>query len=64
MCAGIQAGEIVLFDQAYIDYSHLADLSIRGSFWVTRAKDDMKYRVVRSYQTGAVGKIENPIILL
>jgi len=57
VCAGIQAGEIVLFDKAYIDYSHLADLSIRGIFWVTRAKDDMKYRVVRSYQSGAFGKI-------
>ena len=57
VCAGIQAGEIAIFDKAYIDYSHLADLSIRGIFWVTRAKDDMKYRVVRSYQTGRVGKI-------
>jgi len=57
VCAGIQAGEIAIFDKAYIDYSHLADLSMRGVFWVTRAKDDMKYRVVRSYQTGRVGKI-------
>jgi hypothetical protein len=57
VCAGIQAGEIAIFDKAYIDYSHLADLSMRGIFWVTRAKDDMKYRVVRSYQTGRVGKI-------
>jgi hypothetical protein len=57
VCAGIQAGEIVIFDKAYIDYSHLADLSMRGIFWVTRGKDDMKYRVVRSYQSGAFGKI-------
>jgi len=57
VCAGIQAGEIAIFDKAYIDYSHLADLSMRGIFWVTRAKDDMKYRVVRSYQSGAFGKI-------
>ena len=24
-CAGIKAGEIVIFDKAYVDYSHLAD---------------------------------------
>ena len=29
MCAGIQAGEIVIFDKAYVDFSHLADLSMR-----------------------------------
>jgi Transposase DDE domain/Domain of unknown function (DUF4372) len=57
VCAGIQAGEIVLFDRAYIDFSHLADLSIREIFWVTRAKDNMKFKVVRRYQKGAVGKI-------
>jgi hypothetical protein len=57
VCAGIQAGEIVIFDRAYIDFSHLADLSIREIFWVTRAKDNMKFKVVRRYQKGAVGKI-------
>jgi hypothetical protein len=35
VCAGIQAGEIVIFDKAYIDFSHLADLSTRAIFWVT-----------------------------
>ena len=35
MCAGIQAGEIVIFDKAYVDFSHLADLSMREVFWVT-----------------------------
>ena len=57
VCAGIQAGEIVIFDKAYIDFSHLADLSIREVFWVTRAKDNMKFTVVKRYQKGAVGKI-------
>jgi len=57
VCAGIQAGEIVIFDKAYIDYSHLADLAMREVCWVTRAKDNMKYKVVESYQQGAVGKI-------
>jgi len=45
LCAGLKAGEIVLFDKAYVDYSHLYDLTRRGVFWVTRAKDNMQYRV-------------------
>ena len=57
MCAGVQAGEIVIFDKAYIDFSHLADLAMREVFWVTRAKDNMKYKVVKRYQKTAVGKI-------
>jgi len=57
VCAGIQAGEIVIFDKAYIDFSHLADLSMREVFWVTRAKDNMKFTVVKRYQKGAVSKI-------
>ncbi len=57
LCAGIQAGEIAIFDKAYIDYSHLADLSMREVFWVTRAKENLSYRVVRHYQKGQVGKI-------
>lgn len=57
LCAGIKAGEIVIFDKAYVDFSHLADLSMREVFWVTRAKENMSYRVVQRYQKGPVGKI-------
>lgn len=57
LCAGIKPGEIVIFDKAYIDFSHLADLCMRLVFWVTRAKDNMRYKVVKRYQKGAVGKI-------
>jgi len=57
MCAGIKAGEIVIFDKAYIDFSHLADLSTREVFWVTRAKENMKFKVVKRNQKKAVGKI-------
>lgn len=45
VCAGILAGEIVIFDKAYVDFAHLLDLARRDVFWVTRAKDNMKYRV-------------------
>jgi hypothetical protein len=57
LCAGIRAGEIVIFDKAYIDFSHLADLAMRLVFWVTRAKDNLQYTVVQCYQKGAVGRI-------
>ncbi len=57
LCTGIRAGEIVIFDKAYIDFSHLADLAMRLVFWVTRAKDNLQYTVVKRYQKGAVGRI-------
>jgi len=47
LCASIRAGEIVVFDKAYIDFIHLKELSDRGVFWVSRAKDNMAYRVVK-----------------
>lgn len=57
LCANVQAGEIVIFDKAYVDFAHLADLSQRAVFWVTRAKDNLQYRVVRKLQHGTVGNI-------
>lgn len=57
LCASIQAGEIVIFDKAYVDFAHLADLSMREIFWVTRAKDNLSFRVVRKFQDGVCGKI-------
>src|SRR5580658_1122555 len=51
LCAGIKAGEIVIFDKAYVDFGHLADLSMREVFWVTRAKDNMQYEVEKYCQT-------------
>ena len=57
VCAGIKAGEIVIFDKAYVDFSHLADLCMREIFWVTRAKENLSYRVERRCQTGPIGPI-------
>jgi hypothetical protein len=57
VCAGVQAGEIVIFDKAYVDFEHLADLSAREVFWVTRAKENLNYRVGRRLQTGVFGKV-------
>jgi len=47
VCAGIQAGEVVVFDRAYIDFTHLRELTDRGVFWVTRAKAMMHIERVR-----------------
>lgn len=47
LCAGVKSGEIVLFDKGYVDFGHLGDLDRRGAFWVTRAKDNMAYEVVK-----------------
>lgn len=55
LCAGVRAGEIVIFDKAYLDFDHLADLAIRDISWVTRAKDNLEYRVVRKLQRGRIG---------
>jgi hypothetical protein len=57
VCAGIKAGEIVIFDKAYVDFAHLADLCIRLVFWVSWAKDNLNCKVVRSYQNKAAGTI-------
>lgn len=56
VCASIRSGEIVVFDKAYIDFGHLYELNQRGVFWVTRAKDNMTYRVAKRH-----GKAKDPI---
>jgi hypothetical protein len=53
LCANVQAGEIIIFDKAYLDFAHLADLSQREVFWVTRARDNQQCRVARKFQDGA-----------
>ena len=57
VCAGLRAGEIVVFDKAYVDFAHLFDLFRRGIFWVTRAKDNLQCRVVKRGQWRRKGKI-------
>ena len=47
LCAGVRPGEIVLFDKGYVDFGHLKDLDEREVCWVTRAKDNMAYQVVK-----------------
>lgn len=57
LCAGVRAGEIVIFDKAYVDFAHLADLAMREVFWVTRAKENLCCQVRRKLQHGIQGNI-------
>ena len=51
LCAALLPGEIVVFDKAYVDFLHLWDMCRRGVLWVTRAKSNMQYKVVRRLAT-------------
>ena len=57
LCASLQAGEIALFDKAYVNFLHLCGLDDRGVFWVTRAKSNMAYRVSKKLLRKPLGKI-------
>lgn len=45
LCAGLRRGEIALFDRAYVHFAHLWALTGRGVFWVTRAKENLVFKV-------------------
>jgi hypothetical protein len=65
LCAGIKSGEIVLFDKGYVDFGHLRDLDERGVFWVTRAKDNLAYAVLKTMPKSKDEKIlRDEIIVL
>jgi len=64
LCAGLQAGEIVVFDMAYIDYGHLYDLTERGIFWVSRVKESMALRCVERRLKRPSGRILRDDVVL
>ncbi len=65
LCAGVKSGEIVLMDKGYVDYGHLRELDERGVFWVTRAKDNMAYEVIKKMPKSTDEKIlRDEIIVL
>jgi len=64
LCAGLKAGEIAVFDMAYIDYAHLFDLTERGIFWVSRVKESMKLRCVKRLLKKPSGRILRDDIVL
>jgi hypothetical protein len=62
LCMNLKCGEIAVFDKAYVDFTHLADLDRRGVFWVTRAKDNMQYRIVKQH-TKPKGDILSDVLI-
>jgi hypothetical protein len=62
LCQNLKSGEIAVFDKAYVDFTHLADLNERGVFWITRAKDNMKYHVVKQ-QSPPKGDILSDVLI-
>ena len=64
VCAGIAEGEIVVFDKAYVDFDHLADLDARGVWWVTRAKDNMKCHAMKNLTRGHNGILKDQLVAL
>ncbi len=57
VCADLRRGEIALFDKGFLDFEHLRDLDQRGVFWVSRAKENMDYAVVRKMPPSKDAKI-------
>jgi hypothetical protein len=64
LCAAIRAGEIVVFDKAYVDFTHLFDLLQRGVFWVTRAKENMVFKVIGELPVAAGNILHDQLIIL
>lgn len=58
LCNELKDGEIVIFDKAYVDFKHLFQLMQRGILWVTRAKTNMSYTIIKKL------KITNDQIIL
>ena len=52
LCAGLQRGEIVLFDRGYHKLAHFGELTERGVFFVTRPKENLLLKVVRRRPRG------------
>lgn len=63
VCAGLHQGEIVIFDRAYLEFAHLFDLDARGVFWVTRAKENLTYRVRKKRAVPKGGSIVRDVIV-
>lgn len=57
LCAGLEEGEIAVFDKAYVDFKHLFDMMLRGVFWVTRTKTNTQFRVMKRLVKKATGNI-------
>jgi len=57
LCAGLQPGEIVLFDKGYQWFAHFWELTQRGVWFVTRAKEHLRFTVKQRLPRGADPRI-------
>ena len=57
LCWGLKAGEIVIFDMAYVAFAHLWELMQRRVWWVSRVRQNQQFRVVKKLQPKPQGKI-------
>ncbi len=64
LCANLKAGEIAVFDKAYVDFKHLFALDTRGVFWVTRAKDNLGYETMGQQSAPKGNMISDELIVL
>jgi hypothetical protein len=48
----------------YMDFEHLRDLDERGIFWVTRAKENLDYYVVKSLGSKSEKILKDEVIML
>lgn len=64
VCAGLQSGEIALFDKGFLDFEHLRDLDRRGVFWVSRAKENMDYSLVQKMPPSKNAKISRDEVII
>lgn len=64
LCAGLACGEVVIFDKAYVDFAHLRDLGARGVWWVSRAKENLNYRVRKNITRGKGGIVKDQLVAL
>lgn len=51
LCNPLRDGEIVTFDKAYVHFAHLNELTHRGIFWISRAKVNMDYKVIKKHKS-------------
>lgn len=52
ICAGLQRGEVLLCDRGFHLLAHFFELTQRGIFFVTRAREDVLFKVVGPCQRG------------
>jgi hypothetical protein len=63
LCSGLQDGDTVVFDMAYIDFSFFWDLSQRGINWLTRRKANIQFTVAKNLPVKKGGRILKDCII-